>query len=280
MRNHHRTKRVRAGSAWIMSSLVLLAAWRSSPVAFAGTNTINNRASTAQPTETVMVVGGSVAHGWADPTHDSYIRRSFTMLSQSTHVDYRYVDQSIPGSPAVRISSPTFQGWLKQDKPNVVVISWGILDDIHNHTPIAAFERTIHDEVAASLRRHAVVFIVTPPVVPANADKWHSIFEQFVSAQRTVADSFASPNVHFVPLNLDMSSYMAANKLLPSSFSVGGWHPNAAGHELAGMLLDNIMVQMLGQRPIQFVRKGSPWKHGLTSAVVATHSNRPLAELP
>ena len=270
MRDDHRKKLARTGVSLLGSSLVLLATWGGSSVALANTNpiqnTIQNKVAT-EPTETVMVVGGSVAHGWADPTRDSYIRRSFAMLSESTHVNYQYDDQSIPGCPAVRISSTTFQNWLNQDQPNVVIISWGILDDIHNHTPLADFQTTIHDEIAASLQHQAVVFVVTPPVVPANADKWHSLFEQYVSAERAAANSFSSPNVHFVPLNRDMASYMQMKSLSLSNYAVGGWHPNAAGHELAGILLDKAMVQMLGSRPIEFVRKGSEWKHGFTSAI-------------
>lgn len=226
--------------------------WGLAPVAFAADGPTPENSGVTGTGETVMVVGGSVAHGWADPAHDSYLRRGFATIGGITHVNYHYADQSIPGSPAVAVSSMTFASWLNTDKPDIVVISWGILDDIHANTSIPDFQRTIRDEIAQSLNARAVVLVVTPPVVPANATQWHQQFETYVSAERQVTDSFSSSNVHWFDVNSDMASLLIKNDLPVRNYSVRGWHPNASGQQLAGQLFANQLMKYAGQTPIEF----------------------------
>lgn len=246
--NRLRLKRLRQSAHGLAAVLVIgCIGGLLTPTAFA-----DDLSGLTAPTETVMVVGGSSARGWADPNHNSYLRRGFDLLAKATHVNYRYVDQSIPGSPAVNVGPSTFAGWLSTNKPDVVVISWGILDDINANTPIPEFQRAIRDQIAQSLKTQAVVLVVTPPVVPANALRWHHQFEAYVTAEQQVVDSFSSANVHWFGLNRDMASFLAKNHRFSSSYAVKGWHPNTLGHTLAGQLLANELARAIGSHPIEF----------------------------
>lgn len=88
----NRLKRLRQSAHGLAAVLVIgCIGGLLAPTAFA-----DDLSGLTAPTETVMVVGGSSAHGWADPNHNSYLRRGFDLLAKATHVNDRYVDQSIP----------------------------------------------------------------------------------------------------------------------------------------------------------------------------------------
>lgn len=209
--------------------------------------------------ESVMVLGGSMAHGWKDPNDDSYLRRAFQSLTNSTNTNYTYTDQTIIGGRAISVQQnnelPT---WLSNDKPNIVVISWGLLDDSYDKTPIDQFSDAIHDEIAQSLSQNAVVLIVTPPVVQAAATNYHAQVEAYIDAEFNVAASFHNGNIYCFNLNDEMSKYMTAHGQTWQQYKGDVWHPNQAGHELAGNLLYNDLIQIFGTNPIQYETNIAP----------------------
>lgn len=203
--------------------------------------------------ETVMVIGGSMAHGWKDPHDDSYLKRAFQSLTNSTNTKYIYDDQSIIGGRAVGVQQKNeLPTWLNKDKPNIVVISWGLLDDAYDKTPIDQFANAIHDEISQCLNRDDVVMIITPPVVQATATYYHSKVEAYIEAEFKEAASFQNGNVYCFNLNDEMSKYMAAHGQTYQLYKGDSWHPNQAGHELGGKLLFNDFVQTFGSKPIQY----------------------------
>ncbi|MFD1677043.1 SGNH/GDSL hydrolase family protein [Alicyclobacillus fodiniaquatilis] len=204
-------------------------------------------------TETVDVVGGSMAHGWKDPNDNSYIKRAFSQLTSSTNTTYKYVDRTTVGGTAswLQQSKPgTFEKWMKTDKPQIVVISWGLMNDVSKHTKEKSFKQAIHQEIAQALQAHAVVLMVSPPVVQASATYDKFPVNQLIAAEFEVAASFHSKNVYTFNLNQQMTNYLAAHNQTYKMYKGDSWHPNQAGHELAGQLLYNDMMQTLGQAPI------------------------------
>lgn len=205
--------------------------------------------------ESVMVVGGSMAHGWKDPHDDSYLKRAFAALSSTTDTQYTYVDDTVIGGTAARLGAQKFDAELQKANPQVVAISWGLLNDVSDKTPMGTFRQSIHDEIAAALKAHAVVMVITPPVVEATATVDATAVKNFISNEFQVANSFHNPNVYLFDLNAQMTTYMQAHGQTWKTYYGDSWHPNQAGHVLAGQLLFNDIVQTMGQAPIQYKEK-------------------------
>ncbi|TDY47983.1 GDSL-like lipase/acylhydrolase family protein [Alicyclobacillus sacchari] len=209
-------------------------------------------------TEKVMVVGGSMAHGWKDPNNDSYLRRAFQALSNSTDTQYEYDDRTVVGgSPVGLDKSGKYATWLAEDKPQIVVISWGLLNDVYDKTPMASFNQAIHNEIQEALAANAVVIFVTSPVTKATATYNHAEVENYIATEQAQASSFDNPNIYFIDLNHDMSVYMAAHGQTWQSYYGDSWHPNEAGHELAGELLFDDFIATFGTGSIEWQSPGS-----------------------
>ena len=210
-------------------------------------------------TEKVMVVGGSMAHGWKDPHDDSYLRRAFAALTASTDTTYVYDDRTVVGgSPVTLDRDGKYQAWLEEDKPQVVVLSWGLLNDIYDKTPLEAFRQAIADEIEQALAQHAVVLVVTSPVTKATATYNHAEDEAYMQVESDVVASLDNPNVYYLDLNRDMTLYMEAHHQSWKMYYGDAWHPNEAGHALAGRLLFDELVSTFGMGPIEWQVTGSP----------------------
>ncbi|WP_206918518.1 SGNH/GDSL hydrolase family protein [Alicyclobacillus suci] len=206
-------------------------------------------------TEKVMIIGGSMAHGWKDPNDNSYLKRAFASLSDSTNTNWVYDDRTtVGGSPVSLQKKATLQTWLDKDKPQVVVISWGLLNDVYDKTPMNKFNAAFKDEIKKSLAAHAVVLIVTSPVTKATALYDHDQVEQYIQNEVKDASAFHSKNIYFIDLNSTMSTYMKAHNQTWQMYYGDSWHPNQAGHELGGKLLYNELIQTFGTGPILYKR--------------------------
>ncbi|WDM03109.1 SGNH/GDSL hydrolase family protein [Alicyclobacillus cycloheptanicus] len=203
--------------------------------------------------EKVLIVGGSMAHGWKDPNDDSYLKRAFSELTSSTDTTWIYDDHTtIGGSPAENNIQSKFRTWVQQDKPQVVVISWGLLNDIVDKTPMRKFNQAIRGEIQDALAAHAVVVFVTSPVTEATETYDHQQVANYISNEIHDAQSFHSPNVYFLNLNQQMETYMAAHGQTWLNYYGDSWHPNQAGHILAGKLLFDEWIQTFGTGPVRW----------------------------
>ncbi len=211
----------------------------------------------APPSERVMAIGGSVAYGWVDPHGGGYLKRAFVTLSQRAKRNYIFNNKAIIGANSTQLNITLYKGrytsWLDTIKPQVVVISWGLLNDCYPKTPFATFDSTIHHEIAKALRHQAVVLLVTPPVTKASYTQYLTLEPKYVNSEVYVADSFNSPNVVVFDVFNQMKAYLTQHHLSYAPFEYGGWHPNAAGHKLAGSLLAQDMWLHYGNGPIRFV---------------------------
>lgn len=204
----------------------------------------------------VMIVGSSVADGWRD-RHGGYLKRTFDALSRIDHIRYDLIDKAIPGLGASILNSQ-YPGWLEQENPQVVVIAWGVLDDLQEHTPLPAFAGMIHEEIELALAEHAVVIVVTTPVSKASYTEYRNQQALYLNIEMQVAQSFHSPNVYTFDVFDEMKAYLASHGLTYAPFMADGWHPNTRGHALASHLLIHDMVSLFGRRPIHYVGSWQP----------------------
>lgn len=190
-----------------------------------------------------MVVGGSVAYGWKDPNNDSYLRRAFQSLSDESGVQYNYDNRCvIGGTPSAVDLSGDYTNWLTSDKPNIVVIAWGLENDAGANRSSSEIEQEIHTEISEALADHAVVIVASPPVTEATATTLHRTVEEYIADEKADVESFHSPNAYFINLNTIMEKYLEEHNQSWQDYYGDSWHPNEAGHILAGSLLYNQLL--------------------------------------
>lgn len=195
-----------------------------------------------------MAIGGSAAHGWVDAKgKGGYLKRAFTTLTQETHTTYQFSNESTvgKGSPYYVKHLPPL---LKKDKPNIVVISFGLLDNLYAKTPESKMDKDLQIEINDALRADATVILVTPPVTGASYEEFASTEAFAVQNEIKTAKQIASPRVHVVDLFTQMKTYLASHLLGWEPYAADGWHPNAMGHTLAASLLSADLVHQVWMR--------------------------------
>ena len=198
---------------------------------------------TSTPSVRVMTIGSSVAAGWGDTKgRGGYLARAFQSLSKATGKYYQVISWAIPGVTGVQIAKE-YPRWLQYVHPQIVVISWGGLDDAVNHTPFSVFRAQVQNEIRLALARKALVYVVTPPVTEAvYLAGMHGLPYEYLQAEMNVAASFHSPFIHIYNVYDQMLAYLKAHHQTYVPYMENSWHPNAQGHKLAGQLLFTDLV--------------------------------------
>lgn len=208
-------------------------------------------------TETVDVIGGSMAFGWKDPHNDSYTQRAFTYRSLHTRTHYRYINHALPGYTAQWLNEKypgRYRSWLQHDRPQVVILTWGLENDMSSRhkDSLRTFQNQIRQEISTALHDHAVVLIVSPPITKLLATTDHRRVTDYIDSEFQVGQSFRNPNVVDIHLLEQMQEYMMAHHQTYRRYYGNAWHPNQAGHELAGRLLVDDLNKRFGSGPILF----------------------------
>ncbi len=212
--------------------------------------------------EVVDVFGGSMAYGWKDPRNISYLQRAFESRSKTTSVQYKYINHAIPGFTAEWLNQRypgKFEAWLKADHPQIVILSWGLENDmssVHKDS-LPIFSKQIREEVSMALAHHAVVLIITPPVTKLLATKDRSKVLSYIHTEFEVGKSFHSPNVLTIRLFHQFKTYMWDHHQTYKPYFGNAWHPNRAGHKLGGILLAADLEKRFGKGPIEFKEQNS-----------------------
>lgn len=197
--------------------------------------------TSAIPEVRVMTIGGSVAHGWNDPRKNGYLHRAFVTLTHQFGVAYTVYDRTIPGANAVQLQDTLYKGsyekWLRTIHPNIVVLSWGLLNDCLPKTPLAEFDKYVGQEIKEALAAHAMVFMVTPPVTRASYTQYLTQQQMYVNAEIQLAASFHNPHLYTFDIFDQMKQYLINTNQTYVRYSADGWHPNSAGHRLAARML-------------------------------------------
>ncbi|WP_188881370.1 SGNH/GDSL hydrolase family protein [Alicyclobacillus cellulosilyticus] len=250
--------------AWVAGAMGLAAAvctarlaweaWTSRPPA-PGSSLRFARVTYHTRTERVMTIGGSVAHGWKDSEHLGFLRRAFIELTNHTPTAYQYIDRTIIGANGTQLDTMykgKYETWLNTDKPQIVVIAWGLLNDARPKTPMDQFLLHLRNEVNEALAHHAVVFIVTPPVTRASYTQYPTAQQAYVDAEVKFVQDLNDPNVYVFDVFDQMKDYLTRTHQTYEPYMGDGWHPNTAGHVLAGRILYQNLIQTFGTQPIVF----------------------------
>lgn len=237
-------------SLGVIATLMILgtALWRKSVQPGRPRLEVARRPSTA----TVMTIGGSVAHGWNDKQQGGYLARTFRSLSAVTNTTYTYVDKTIIGANAVQLQETLYKGkyekWLDAYKPDIVVISWGLLNDCLPNTPMNKFNKYLTQEIQMALNHNSVVYLVSPPVTQVSFTKYKVKQQSYVDEEETIVKKLNNPNVHFFNVFSEMKQYMAENHQDVKEFGTNTWHPNSMGHIIATNLLLQDIERVVGHR--------------------------------
>ena len=213
--------------------------------------------SAAGPRIGVLVVGGSAAAGWRDATGPGYIARGLMRYAQRAGLTLRIANHAIPGARVVnRLTQRDLAGWIRRPAPHrLVVLAWGLLNDLRHHTPAPAMARALHRQIATALAAHAVVLVVTPAVTRASFEEDRRAEPTAVRQELAVAKRFhpavaslssPSSSVYEVNVFAAMKQYLAVHHVAYHRLMAGRWHPNTAGHRLAGRLLTQALVKLWG----------------------------------
>ncbi len=198
----------------------------------------------------VMTIGGSVAHGWNDTKQGGgYLVRAFRALSARTKIPYHIVDRTVVGSNALQVATK-YPLWLKTVHPQVVVISWGGLNDAWPRTPFSRYEAEVNREIRLALASHASVLVVTPPVTRASYTQYRVGEPLYLDREMSAALQFHSPNVHIFDVFDQMKAYLKEHHQTYVPYMANGWHPNSRGHILAGHILYHDMRAAFGLSPV------------------------------
>ncbi|NMP22463.1 SGNH/GDSL hydrolase family protein [Sulfobacillus harzensis] len=190
------------------------------------------------PPVPTVIIGGSAAKGWHDRTGESYIDRALAQYAGQAHVGFKLENRAIPGAPVTDGAiKAQFPRWMTTTRGGVVVIAWGLLNDIRLKTPRKAILQQVHREIRLALDTHHRVLVVSPPATLATltfdrasqAGLWSQIIRE--------ATDFHNPNVYVANVMAPMERYIAAHHQSPKLYMDGKWDPNTRGHILAGQFL-------------------------------------------
>lgn len=186
---------------------------------------------------TVLAVGGSSAQGYDDPKLDGYLSRALTTVSKELKRPISFVNKAKSGNIPAKVASQ-YEPLLQSVQPDVVIISWGLLNDISKKTPPDTFRSSIQAEVSMAIQHGADVWIVTPPATPATYVGHDVELEpQYANMEISAARAVQSAHVHVLDLLNDMKYYLKERHLSYKSYAQNNWHLNQAGHVLAGQIL-------------------------------------------
>jgi acyl-CoA thioesterase-1 len=203
-------------------------------------------------TSTILIIGSSVAAGWGDNHQGGYLIRALTQYATKFHQSYHILNWSIPGLTTKELA-PHFKAMLQKSHPDIVILSWGGLDDAAAGTTASHFLTRVKLEVNQALQAKAYVLIITPPVTQATyKNSFKGLPRRYFQAQMHAFSTPDTMNVSAIDLFSQMLSYINKHHISESTLAADGWHPNSKGHALAGNLLFTDLSQLFHHGPIKF----------------------------
>jgi hypothetical protein len=195
------------------------------------------------PTVPAIVIGGSAAAGWNDPLGHGYVERGLAAYGQAEGIRFAITNYGIRGAPTVdaRVAR-MYPRWLHKLGPNgVVVLAWGMLNDLRLGTPPAASEIAIRRQISQALTNGDMVLVVTPPVTRLSVGKWRIPEADLVRMELNVAASFDSPRVRTVNAYFPELALWDSHHYNYRHFMYNGYDPNLHGYVLAGKILASVL---------------------------------------
>lgn len=207
--------------------------------------------------ESVLAIGGSVAQG-RDAIHDDgYLQRAFAALSAHTTTTYHLHDEAIFGANSTQLGTSykgSYSGWLREFHPQVVVISWGLINDALPKTPMPTFNYWLTHEIHLALAIHAKVLVVTPPVTEVAYTRFPTAIQNYVNDEIHYVSRLHNQNVRLFNIFNPMKAYISDHHQSYMLYVGDPNHPNTRGHILGGQILYSELISTLGKGPIRFTK--------------------------
>lgn len=204
----------------------------------------------------VLIIGGSAAYGWRDKTGQGYIERGLKAWSAFPDgLDFQ--NEAIPGAT---VNNPKvanrYAQWLSPAPPAIVVLGWGILDDMRAGTPWAIVLAEVRNQTLEALSAGAVVFFVTPPATKPTYTIYQGSENALVGALVRSEEAIGSPDLYVFNVLGAEERWLHAHHQTYAPYMSNFWDPNTAGHILAGGLLANAIKAVLPQGTVSYTLNG------------------------
>ena len=185
-----------------------------------------------------VIIGGSAAKGWFDRSGRGYIERALLRYETVSHVQFQIVNHAIPGARVINpVVQRHFHAWIPSGK-GLVIIGWGLLNDVRKHTPPDRIGRIVHAEVGDALHAHDVVLLVSPSATRSTFTIARRIQPAMWRKEVEAATSYKSPNVYVINVMNPEQRWMLGHHIGYQPFMQGLWDPNTRGHRLASQILE------------------------------------------
>lgn len=186
-----------------------------------------------------VIIGGSAAAGWQDGTGPGYVVRGLRMYGASAGLRIATHNHAIPGARVVNaLTASDLGGWIHAAGPGaVLVVAWGMLNDLRLHTPRQLVASALTSQIRAGLDAGDTVLVVTPPATRASFEEDRAAEAALVREEIDVARSFQTRRVVVADVFSAMKAYLAVHRLSYKSLVADRKHPNTAGHTLASRIL-------------------------------------------
>ncbi len=212
-------------------------------------------APTASKTS-VLIVGGSAAFGWHDKTGLGYIERGLNSWNRNP-AGIAFKNQAIPGATVNNpIIHKHFLGWLKSS-PRIVVLGWGLLNDMRVGTPWSEILSKIRQEALEALAGGSVVFVVTPPATTTTFSINRGAENALVSAVIRTVSAIHNPNLYVFDVLTSEETWLLQHHQSVLGYMQGKWDPNTKGHILAGKLLTSELKAELPRGAVSWIPPGA-----------------------
>lgn len=216
---------------WLGPALIFAAAAFPPTVGFA-THPIPTR---------VLIVGGSAAHGWYDSTGPGYVERGILTFGDATGRAFWIRNRAIPGADAESVAG-RYRHWLRTFSPDVVVLAWGVINDLNHRVPLVTFKATLRHQILAAVREHAAVWVITPALARVSVTRYRTLEPRYVAAEVQTARSVGrSKRVAVFDVFSRLRGAYRRGELSLPNVTLGRWHPNTRGHIVASRVLYRLM---------------------------------------
>ena len=198
-----------------------------------------------------IIIGGSAASGWNDPLGHGYVERGLMAYGQAEGLHFVITNYGIPGAPTVdaRVAA-NYGHWLSRlGRHGLVVLAWGMLNDLRLHVQPAATAAAIHAEIALALQHGDDVLIVAPPLTRLSVGKWRNEEARLVRLEYSIAEGFHSQRIHLANTYFTEMHLWAQQHARAFRFMYNGYDPNLRGYKLAGTLLTTALERTWSTGP-------------------------------
>lgn len=203
-----------------------------------------------------VIVGGSAAKGWHDRTNEGYVARALGEYEGMARIQFVIENHAIPGATVTdRTIARHFPRWMKRTRGGLVVIAWGLLNDIRLKTNDNAVLGEVKREIRDALATHHVVLVVSPPATIATFTFDRSAQPRLWRQIAAVATSFHSPHISVIDVMQPMQADILAHHQSPWIYMKGKWDPDTRGHMLAAHFLVQGLKRVWGGSMPRFSSK-------------------------